>query len=80
MTVMNVETLAALAREVEVEDPIDWGMLNVNEDDAYRLVASTILEQFNEPWNINNQTAMLATITKLVVENFVLNLKLLEKT
>ncbi len=77
---MNVETLVRLAKEVEVEDPIDWGMLNINEDDAYKLVASSILEQFNEPWDINNQTAMLATITKLVVENFVLNLKLLEKT
>jgi hypothetical protein len=76
---MNVETLVRFAKEVEIEDPIDWGMLNINEDDAYKLVASSILEQFNEPWNINNQTAMLATITKLVVENFVLNLKLLEK-
>ena len=76
---MNVETLVRLAKEVEIEDPIDWGMLNINEYDAYKLVASSILEQFNEPWDINNQTAMLATITKLVVENFVLNLKLLEK-
>jgi len=76
---MTPETLVALAKEVEIEDPIDWGMLNVNEDDAYRLIATSVIEQFNEPWHINNQTAMLATITKLIVENFVLNLKLMSK-
>ena len=75
---MNVETLVVLAKAVEVTDPIDWGMLNIDEDDAYRLIATSVLEQFSEPWNINNQTTMLATITKLIVENFFLNLKLLE--
>lgn len=76
---IQTETLVALAKEVELEDPIDWGMLSIDEDNAYRLVATSILEMFPEPWNIDQQTGMLATITKLVVENMVLNLKLLEK-
>ncbi len=76
---MQVSTLIELAKEVEVEDPIDWGMLNISEDDAYKLVASSVLENFNEPWQIDKQVAMLATITKLTVENFVLNIKLLQK-
>jgi hypothetical protein len=76
---ITLETLVTLAKEVEMEDPIDWGMLTINEEDAYRLIGASILEKFNEPWQIENQVAMLATITKLIVENFVLNLKIRQR-
>jgi hypothetical protein len=76
---ITVNTLVVLAKEVESEDPIDWGMLSINEDDAYKLVATSVLEKFPEPWNIDQQTALLATVTKLIVENMTLNLKLLKK-
>lgn len=69
---ISVEQLVELAKEVETEDPIDWGMLAVDEEAAYRLVASQVIEIYNT----NDQVTMLATITKMVVENFVLNLKL----
>jgi hypothetical protein len=69
---ISVEQLVALAKEVESEDPIDWGMLSVDEDTAYRIIASQVIELYNT----NDQITMLASITKLVVENFVLNLKL----
>jgi hypothetical protein len=70
--VISVETLVKLAKEVESEDPIDWGMLSIDEDTAYRIIASQVLEIYNT----NDQLTMLASITKLIVENFVLNLKL----
>ncbi len=76
---IQVETLVVLAKEVESEDPIDWSMLSIDEDSAYRLIATSVLEKFPEPWNIDQQTALLATVTKLIVENMVLNLKLLQK-
>lgn len=69
---ISVETLVELAKEVENEDPIDWGMLSIDEDTAYRIIASQVLEIYNT----NDQLSMLASITKLIVENFVLNLKL----
>jgi hypothetical protein len=69
---ISVETLVDLAKEVECEDPIDWGMLAIDEDTAYRIIASQVLEIYNT----NDQLTMLASITKLIVENFVLNLKL----
>lgn len=69
---ISVETLVELAKEVENEDPIDWGMLSIDEDTAYRIIASQVLEIYNN----NDQLTMLASITKLIVENFVLNLKL----
>ena len=69
---ISVDQLVELAKEVEMEDPIDWGMLAVDEDSAYRLIASQVIELYNT----NDQITMLASITKLIVENFVLNLKL----
>lgn len=69
---ISVEQLVELAKEVESEDPIDWGMLAIDEEAAYRLIASQVIELYNS----NDQLTMLASITKLIVENFVLNLKL----
>jgi hypothetical protein len=68
--------IAMLAQEVEVNDPIDWGMLQVDEKQAYELIASQVLEQFGDT---TDRLTILSTITKLVVENFVLNLKLMKR-
>lgn len=67
----EVDLLVDLAKEVELTDPIDWGMLNVDEDEAYRLVALSVVELED------NVLTLKASLTKLMVENFVLNLKLL---
>ena len=69
---ISVKTLVELAKEIENEDPIDWGTLSIDEDTAYNIIASQVLEIYNT----NDQLTMLASITKLIVENFVLNLKL----
>ena len=75
-----VNHIAELAKEVEAEDPIDWGMLSINEDEVYRLMAlhvvETIAPKYDQP---EFRDVMLATVVKLVVENFVLNLKLKER-
>ena len=76
---IQIETLVVLAKETVGQDLIDWKDLAIDEDTAYRLVATSVLEMFPEPWNIDQQTGMLATITKLIVENMTLNLKLLQK-
>lgn len=68
----DVKLLVDLAMEVEMEDPIDWGMLAVSEHDAYELMAAHVLEMNND--DLTNK----AVIVKLLVENFVLNLKLME--
>jgi len=72
----TVKQLAELAMEAEMRDPIDWGLLNVSEQEAFEMMASQVLEQmFNVPENDRAVVAM-ATMTKLLVENFVLNLQL----
>jgi hypothetical protein len=72
---ISVDQLVELAKEAESEDPIDWGMLAIDEENAYRLIATHVLELYNG----NDQVVMLASITKLIVENFVLNLKLYQQ-
>jgi hypothetical protein len=68
----EVDLLVELATQVEMEDPIDWGMLAIDEHDAYKLMATHVLEMNND--DLTNR----AIIVKLLVENFVLNLKLME--
>lgn len=70
-----VERISKLAQEIDVEDPIDWGMLNISEENAYKLIAANVVNQFDK-YDSSERDIMVATITKLVVENFVLNLKL----
>lgn len=72
----DVDFLVDLAMECELSDPIDWGMLHITEKQAYQMMASQLLEQFG---NVNKEDLMpviLATATKLLVENLVLNLQL----
>lgn len=73
-----VEQLAHLAQQVEVDDPIDWGMLEIEEDDAYMLMASNVLEMYLSEHKDHREMVMLATTVKLVVENLVLNMRLIE--
>ena len=43
---ITVAQLAALAQESEQVDPIDWGELSIDEEHAYLLMATHMLEQF----------------------------------
>lgn len=75
-----VEQLAHLAGQVEVDDPIDWAMLEIEEHDAYMLMASNVLEMYLSEHKDHRDMVMLATTVKLVVENLVLNMRLIEAT
>lgn len=68
-----VANLVMLAKEGDSIDPIDWGDLNITEDQAYIMMATHVLEMER------NHLTDGAIIVKLLVENFVLNLKLLGK-
>ena len=72
-TSKEVELLVELAMESEIADPIDWGELSVSEEEAYRLMALHVLDMEM------TDTVARSIIVKLLVENFVLNMKLLGK-
>jgi len=77
---ISLDELVRLAQEIENTDPIDWAMLNVGEQDSYRLLASGLLEHIQAIDDSETRlNILLATATKLLVENFVLNIKLLSK-
>ena len=68
-----IKNLVMLAKEGALMDPIDWSELNITEDQAYIMMAAHVLEMER------NHLTDGAIIVKLLVENFVLNLKLLGK-
>ena len=68
-----VRNLVILAKEGEAMDPIDWGELNITKEQAYVMMATHVLQMER------NHLTDGAIIVKLLVENFVLNVKLLGK-
>jgi hypothetical protein len=76
ITQEQVDWLVDLARECDTADPIDWGTLKITENQAYQMMASNLLDQMAALDEDQRLHISLATTTKLLVENFVLNLKL----
>jgi len=77
---MNLtEQLVELAEQIEMGDPIDWGMLSIDEHDSYMLIASGVLDSYLGTDPDSRDMILLATVVKLTVENFVLNLKLMQR-
>lgn len=72
ITENDVELIVELAKEAEVGDPFDWGSAAISEDDAYKLVAMSVVELEDNP------LILKASLTKLIVENMVLNLRIME--
>tara|TARA_B110000459_G_C16587301_1_gene484353 strand:- start:1630 stop:1872 length:243 start_codon:yes stop_codon:yes gene_type:complete len=68
-----LKIILELAKIGEDVDPIDWSGLNVTEQEAYTMMAAHVTEM-----ELDDLTAR-SIIVKLLVENFVLNLKLLGK-
>lgn len=72
-----INMIAELAQEVDKENPIDFGMLQIDDESVWHLMASNVLELYGN--SLDNQLITLATITHLVVENFVLHAQLMQK-
>jgi hypothetical protein len=71
-----VGVLVDLAMEQDKADTIDFGMLKIQEREAFELMANTVIDNF---WSVpedQREIVMLASLTKLLVENFVLNARL----
>lgn len=79
---ISVGELIELVKEVESNDPIDLSGSGVTEESletSRRLIALGVLEMFRNTPEEDRQWTMLSAMTKLVLENFVLNLKLKHK-
>jgi len=79
MQQIDLDLLVEIAKDVEREDPLNWGRLSVGKDEAFKMIGSSILEKFDKPeYTEEDKIAILAILTNLTVENFLLNLKILE--
>lgn len=72
----TIAQLAEIAMEGEMTNPIEWGELAVEEKQAYQMMASQVFEQMDGIPEDQRAVVAMATMTKLLVENFVLNLRL----
>lgn len=77
---VSVDDIVELVGEVLKEDPIDWGMLPLDEDIATELIVNQLVDRYNTEWitfgEEDKNKILLASMAKLILENFVLNLKL----
>jgi hypothetical protein len=77
MAQITVEELIEIAFAVEQGDPFDWGVFSKGQEETMKMIATSIVEQFDkESYTQNDIVIMLATITKLVTENMILHTKL----
>jgi hypothetical protein len=81
---IDLQAVEELIKEIELADPIDWGMLKINEENATRLIALSVVEHYEK--NIkpmaetDREYIFISSIAKLTLENFVLNIKLAQAT
>jgi hypothetical protein len=72
------EQIIELAKNVEIEDSIDWEEIpNVSKDHVYQIVGSQAYEMYHQ-WEDDPDelhAILLSTVIKLLVENFVLNIR-----
>lgn len=70
------DEIIELAKDVELEDAIDWANLPVDRDRIYQMIGSQAYEIYvTQNQDQDREAILLATVIKLVVENFVLNLQ-----
>lgn len=78
MAKITLEDLTALAFSVEEGDPMDWSVFKEGKEQAMTMIATSILDQFDrDQFTEDDVLVMMATITKLLTENMILQAKLL---
>lgn len=77
---VSVEEIIDLVNHIESQDPIDWGMLAIDENIATEMLVNQLVDRYNTEWiTLEDQDKVkifLASMSKLIIENFVLNVRL----
>jgi hypothetical protein len=80
MAKITLDQLIDIAAAVEEGDPIDWDRLEKGQQETFKLIGTSVLEMFDkEVYSDTDRLMVLATITKLLVENMILHLKVMDK-
>lgn len=79
-TMISPKQIIELAKEIEAGDPIDWSDLPLQRDAVYNMLGLSVMERVD---NAQDQTEreliLMASLVKLTVENFVLEMRLRNK-
>jgi hypothetical protein len=75
---MNFREIILLAKEAEKSDPIDWGRFYSNREEAYHIMTSSIFEVLESVEEEDRLKICMASLTKAMVENFLLNMKIMD--
>ena len=79
MAKIDLAALVDIAFSIEEGDPIDWGAFKNGKEESLKMIGSSILDQFDkEVYTEEDRLIVMATITKLVVENMILHSQLLK--
>lgn len=74
---VTLQDLIDLAKEIEAgENNIDWDSLSVNQDQVYNMLALGVVDQVNSIAPHRKELVLYASVLKLTVENFILQLRL----
>lgn len=77
---LDPEVVFDLVKEIQHEDPIDWSTLKIDKTAASRVIILSMIEQYQTNWaKLDEQQrdyALVATMSKLALENFVLNVRI----
>lgn len=77
---LDPDIVLDLVEEITKEDPINWASLNIDHNAASRVIILSMIEQYQRDWlklDAEQQAyAIVATMSKLALENFVLNVRL----
>ena len=71
----TVKQLAELAMQSEMAVSIEWNVLNLTQQEAFVMMASNVVEQMESLPEDQRAVVAMATMTKLLVENFILTIQ-----
>lgn len=81
MVMLDPTQVIELAKEIEDGDPIDWSDLPLNREAVYTVLGTTVLERASKTQSATEREMILmASVVKLTVENFVLEMRLKTNT
>jgi len=69
----TVKQLAELAMEAELLEGLEWSDMAISKQEAFEKMASEVLAQLENVNENERAVVAMATMTKLLVENLILN-------
>lgn len=71
-----VDQLSQLAQESAMSIDVNWEEMNISKNDIFNHMANNVLQQMESVDENERAVVAMATMTKLLVENFIYNAKL----